>query len=139
MKKERYSLFSDGGARGNPGPAGIGFLVFKGKKLIKFDGKYIGISTNNKAEYKALIMGLKQIQKLNIKEIVCYLDSELIVKQIKGEYKVKSPDLKPLFETVQTYLSKIKNISFVHIPRSSNSFADKLANIALDAAEDSQK
>lgn len=131
--KHIYTIWSDGGARGNPGPAGIGFLV-KDKKnsIIKEYCEYLGSATNNVAEYMALIRSLEfaknigQVDKLDI-----FLDSELVVKQIKGEYKVKNEGLRPLYTRVMVLLSGFK-YTICHIDRSRNKEADKLANKAID-------
>ena len=129
--------FSDGGARGNPGPAGIGAVLFNDKnEIVEELSFYLGETTNNQAEYRALIMVMKKAQSLGATELECYLDSELVVKQLKGEYKVKHPDLKPLFEQAKSLISQIKNVSFKHIRRELNKQADQLANQAMDRGGD---
>jgi ribonuclease HI len=124
-------LHSDGGARGNPGPAGIGAVLEIGsdKKLLK---KYIGETTNNQAEYQALLLGLEEAVKLGVDEIVCYLDSELVVKQLNREYKVKNKDLAPLFVKVWNIGQQLKKIEFKHVFRTDNKEADALVNEVLD-------
>ncbi len=130
----KASLFTDGGARGNPGPAGIGgVLTFAGRK--KNFKECIGKTTNNVAEYKALIAGMLLARKNNVGELACYLDSELIVKQLKREYKVKSKDLKPLFDRTMKLSLEFNRISWEHVPREKNKQADKLVNEALDEQE----
>ncbi len=131
---EQYNLFTDGGSRGNPGPAAIGGCVvsLNGEILFTFK-EFIGITTNNAAEYKALINGLMLSLDNEIKELSCFLDSELVVKQLNGQYKVKSPDIKILYDEVKTLSRKFSKLSFSHVPRSKNSVADKLVNEALDA------
>ncbi len=129
-----FKLYSDGGARGNPGPAGCGFVLFDEERLVGFDAKYLGVSTNNQAEYQGLILGLKFAIKNNFKSLNCFLDSELIVKQLNGLYKVKNENIKPFFDDVTSLIKYFEEIKFVHIERSLNSFADKLANIAMDAS-----
>src|SRR3989344_4083614 len=94
------TLHTDGGARGNPGPAGIGYVLKAGKKTITF-GDYIGETTNNQAEYQALVRGLTHAQAAGVEELTCYLDSELIVKQMNGEYRVKNAELRPHYEAAQ--------------------------------------
>ena len=94
------------------------------------------MATNNQAEYKALLLALKQAVALGVVELDCRLDSELVVKQLKGEYKVKHPDLKPLFEQAKSLISQIKNVSFKHIRRELNKQADQLANQAMDRGGD---
>lgn len=129
--------YTDGGARGNPGPAGIGVVLQnKDGETIGEWSEFLGIATNNQAEYKALLLALKQAVALGAIELECRLDSELVVKQLKGEYKVKHPDLKPLFEQAKSLISQIKNVSFKHIPRELNKQADRLANQAMDQGGD---
>ncbi len=126
-------LFSDGGSRGNPGPAGAGFVLYNEKREELLTGNnFLGIATNNVAEYTELILGLQKAQELGTKNIECFLDSELIVKQLNGEYRVKHPDMKPLFSQVKTLSSSFKSISFTHVRREKNKRADKLANEAMD-------
>ena len=129
----KATLFTDGGARGNPGPAGIGYVITpKGKPPVTH-GEYIGTATNNQAEYKALIDGLAHAKKLGVADLDCFLDSELVVKQIRGQYRVKNEDLKPLYQQVLALKESFSTISFAHIPRSKNAAADALVNKALDA------
>ena len=129
----RIIIFSDGGARGNPGPAGIGAVLYnEDKKIIAEISHYLGETTNNQAEYRALIAALKKARELGGQEIACYLDSELVVKQLNREYKVKNKDLAPLFLEVYNLSLGFQKISFIHIPREQNSVADRLANEAMD-------
>ncbi len=131
MKK--YIIYTDGGARGNPGPAGIGAVIYdEEKNIIAEISEYIGITTNNQAEYKALIAALKKAKELKAEELDCYLDSELVVKQLKREYKVKNQDLAPLFLEIHNLSLSFKNINYTHVRRELNKDADKLANIAMD-------
>ena len=101
-------------------------------KVLKEYSEYIGETTNNQAEYKALIKGLELAQDLKPKEVVCYLDSELVTKQMKQEYKVKDKDLQPLFIKAWNAAVNLKNVNYQHIPRSLNKEADKLLNVELD-------
>lgn len=129
--------FSDGGARGNPGPAGIGAVLFNEKnEIVEELSRYLGETTNNQAEYRALIMALEKAQALGATEMECYLDSELVVKQLNREYKVKNQDLAPLFLKVHNISLAFKKISFHHVPREKNSVADGLANQAMDRMSD---
>lgn len=124
-------IHSDGGARGNPGPAGIGVVLeFSGEK--KFYKKYIGETTNNQAEYQALLLGLEKAKSLGAEEVECYLDSELVVKQLKGEYKVKNKELAPLFIKIYNLSQGFKKVSYTHVFREKNKEADKLVNEAID-------
>ncbi len=128
-----HKLFTDGGARGNPGPGGIGVVIKDSQDSVIFEmSKYIGNSTNNEAEYKALIEGLKQAVEKNITDIECYTDSELMCKQILGEYKVKQEHLQILYNEVKSYEKNFIKFSIQHIRREKNKRADKLVNEALD-------
>jgi ribonuclease HI len=123
---------TDGGARGNPGPAGIG-VVFSdenGEIVARFK-KYIGETTNNVAEYSALLYGLEKAQDFEYERILCRLDSELVVKQLNKEYKVKNEELRVFYNKILD-LTFFKNIQFIHIPRAKNAEADKLVNEAID-------
>lgn len=127
-------IYSDGGSRGNPGQGAIGFVVYEGKKEIYKKGEKIGHCTNNEAEYQAVIRALsyadKEIDKAQIK---FYLDSELVVKQLNGEYKVKDQKLKPLFLKIKEKIINLGGtISFTHVSREKNKLADSLVNLALD-------
>ena len=126
-------IHSDGGARGNPGPAGIGAVLNneKGEVLAEIS-KYLGETTNNQAEYQALIAGLEKAKELKAEELECYLDSELVVKQLNREYKVKNAELAPLFLKVHNLSLSFKKIRFIHVRREQNKIADQLANAAMD-------
>lgn len=129
---KRATLHTDGGARGNPGPAGIGFyLVIEGEEPIAYK-EYIGTATNNQAEYRALMAGLKRAQVEGVQELKCYLDSELVVKQVRGEYKMKNAGLRPLLEEVKKLADGIESVSYGHVRREKNKKADALVNEALD-------
>lgn len=126
-------IFTDGGARGNPGPAGIGAVIYDERKaLVAEISEYLGETTNNQAEYRALIAALKRATTLEAQEIECYLDSELVVKQLNREYKVKNKDLAPLFLEIHNLSLNFKKISYTHVPRERNKEADRLANEAMD-------
>ncbi|MFH1193491.1 MAG: ribonuclease HI family protein [bacterium] len=128
----KFIIYTDGGARGNPGPAGIGIVIKADGKTVKEYGEYIGKATNNQAEYKALISALETVKNLGATEVEIFMDSELIVKQIKGEYKVKHPGLAPLFLKVYNLRAGFKKFFVRHIPREKNKEADKLVNEAID-------
>jgi ribonuclease HI len=132
---EKIITFSDGGARGNPGPAGIGAVLYdENKNKIAEISHYLGETTNNQAEYKALIAALRKAVELGAKEVVSYLDSELVVKQLNREYKVKNAELAPLFLDIHNISLSFKKITFIHVPREKNKEADLLANEAMDRA-----
>ena len=126
-------IHSDGGARGNPGPAGIGAQLTDEKGIVVAEiSEFIGHTTNNQAEYQALLAGLEKAKNLGAEEVVCRLDSELVVKQLNHEYKVKNKDLAPLFLKAHNLITGFKKISFQHVPREMNKEADRLANEAMD-------
>jgi ribonuclease HI len=127
-----FKLFTDGGARGNPGPAAIGGLLYEDKRIFATFSQAIGETTNNQAEYRALIKGLELAVKHKIKELNCYLDSELVVKQLNREYKVKDKDLAKVFVKIWNLTLKFKKIKFFHVRREANKEADALVNQALD-------
>ncbi len=134
MEKE-IIMYTDGGSRGNPGPAAIGVCV---ETLNKKYGECIGVRTNNDAEYEALIFGLKKIKQVlgnapaKQANIVCYLDSELVVKQLNHEYKLKEPRIQQYFIEIWNLMLEYGKVSFHHIPREKNKVADALVNEALD-------
>ena len=128
---------TDGGARGNPGPAGIGVAITDGDgtPLLEF-GEYIGEATNNVAEYSALIRALEELKKLGVTPevpIEIRMDSELVVRQMQGIYKVKEPTLKQKFLRVKELLQGMLGVTFVHVRREQNTRADQLVNEAIDA------
>lgn len=124
---------TDGAARGNPGPAGIG-IVIKDEKgaVVREIFKYVGETTNNQAEYLALLEALEAASKLGAESVGVFADSELMVSQVKGLYKVKNAGLKPLFEQVKELLRKFRVCNIEYVPREKNREADKLANKAID-------
>jgi ribonuclease HI len=125
--------YTDGGARGNPGPAAYGVVIKdESGKILFSEGKYIGQTTNNQAEYQGLVAALESAQKLGATEADCYLDSELIVKQMKREYKVKDLGLQAQFIKAWNLINNFKKVSFTHIRREFNKEADALVNQALD-------
>lgn len=140
MNIKKATLHSDGGARGNPGAAGIGAVLKIDDEKTFFISEYIGTATNNQAEYAALKKGIEVAYKHKVQELTCYLDSELVVKQLKGEYKVKHPQLKPVYEDVKRLLPHFSHISFHHVMRAKNKKADELVNRAIDLyAENNRK
>ncbi|MGB9822087.1 ribonuclease HI family protein [Thermodesulfovibrio sp.] len=125
----KAQLYCDGASRGNPGNAGIGCLIILDNKKIAIS-EYIGKTTNNVAEYTALIRGLQEALNQKAEEIEIFSDSELLVRQIKGVYKVRNKNLIPLYEKVRELLSRFKKYQISHIYREENSLADKLAKEA---------
>ncbi len=134
-KTKELEIYSDGGSRGNPGPAGIGVVIMNSDGLIiEKISEYVGEMTNNQAEYMALIMGLQEARFCKAKVVHCFLDSELVVKQLNGKYKVRNQNMKPLFVVVQSLIKNFERVKFKHIPRDKNEAADILVNKALDKA-----
>lgn len=133
MKK--LIIYTDGGARGNPGPAGIGVVVYdEHKKKLAEYGEYIGEATNNQAEYKAVILALGKARELGGEELSFFLDSELVVRQLTGEYRVKDKDLGSLFVKIWNTAQHFKKITYRHVPRGENKPADLMVNRAIDTA-----
>lgn len=130
-------LHTDGGARGNPGPAGIGYVLRVKDREMVFHSGYIGEATNNQAEYAALQEGLQRALKDGVTHLQCFLDSELVVKQLAGQYRVKNEGLQPLYDKVCSLVSEFEEVSFEHVPREKNKEADKLVNQAIDGASKS--
>lgn len=125
-------IYTDGAARGNPGPAGIGIVIKKGAATLAEISDFIGKATNNVAEYLAFIRGLEEALVLGASKAECFSDSELLVKQIKGEYKVKNEGLIPLHYHAKSLMRKFKTFSIEHTLREENKHADKLANQGID-------
>ena len=135
MSDKCLSLFTDGACRGNPGNGGAGaVLVGKDGEVVGTAKKFLGHCTNNIAEYQALLLGLEEAQGRGATAISIYLDSELLVRQIQGVYRVKNPTLKPLMAGVRTLLERFDTWQVAHVPRCNNAVADKLANEAIDEA-----
>jgi len=130
--ERRLRIYIDGGARGNPGPAGIGVVIYENENKIKEFHKYIGEATNNVAEYNALIYALQEAHMLGAKDIVVHMDSELVYKQLKGEFRVKDKKIKPLFEQAVHLINGLDKIELKLIDRSLNKIADKLVNKAIN-------
>jgi ribonuclease HI len=120
-------IFTDGGSRGNPGPSALGVVI--GDKHFK---KFLGSLTNNQAEYEAVVFALEKAKELGFQELEINLDSELVFKQLIGEYKVKHLNMKPLYEKAIGLVDGFESVSFNHVLREKNKVADKLVNEALD-------
>ncbi len=129
----KFILYCDGASRGNPGPASIGAVAYRdGEEAPAMEiSKSIGRATNNQAEYRALIEGLRGVSRFKPAHVEVRMDSELVVRQVQGQYKVKNEGLKPLFLEVQEAIRGLK-CTFHHVPREKNKEADRLANEALD-------
>jgi ribonuclease HI len=129
---KKFTTFTDGGARGNPGPAGIGIVILEDGKELEAFGRYIGETTNNQAEYRALIAALARASELGAEEVECKLDSELVVKQMRREYKVKEAGLQALFVAAWNLCTGFKKVTFSHVRREQNAAADAQVNAAID-------
>jgi len=134
VRLKRAVIYADGASRGNPGPAAIGVTIKdKRGKLITFISQRIGKTTNNQAEYRAIIAALEEATKLGVNQVEIHSDSELVVRQINGEYRVKKATLKPLYQQVKQLLGSLEGFTITHILRHQNAEADNLANKALNS------
>ncbi|OGM24217.1 hypothetical protein A2865_01210 [Candidatus Woesebacteria bacterium RIFCSPHIGHO2_01_FULL_39_17] len=140
--KTVLKIFTDGGARGNPGPGAAAFIVIKDGRIINKDSKYLGFTTNNEAEYHGVILALKWLLRSSLAasftKISFFLDSELVTQQLEGNYKVKSENLKKLNLEVRVLVEKLetKDINFLSVAREKNKIADRLVNERLDENKD---
>lgn len=130
---EEVKIFADGGSRGNPGPSASGFVVLDMEDTVLVDkGLYLGITTNNQAEYTALKIALEECLKMGVREVHVYLDSLLVVNQMKGIFKVKNRDLWPIHDAIKTLAKQFRAIHYTHVPREFNKLADAAVNRTLD-------
>jgi ribonuclease HI len=130
----KATLFADGGSRGNPGPAASGAVLYdEHGEVVEEIGTFLGIATNNIAEWTALLEGLEAALARGVDDITIRLDSELVVKQLSGEYRVKHPGLQPLHARAKTLLRKFAHVEIGHVPRKDNAAADAVVNQVLDA------
>jgi ribonuclease HI len=128
-----YQIYSDGACRGNPAHSGIGAVILDDSgKIVHEIAKYIGVATNNVAEYEALLAALDYCVKHKLSPVEILADSQLLIRQLRGEYKVRHPNIIPLYRKAQEYLSHLKITGFQHVPREENKLADKLANRGID-------
>lgn len=131
---KQIKLYADGGSRGNPGPSSSGFVLLDMNGSIIFKtGVYLGITTNNQAEYHALRLGLEEAKKIGALEVNIFMDSLLVVNQMKGIFKVKNRDLWPIYEAIKELAKHFKNVTYTHVPRELNKLADAEVNETLDA------
>jgi ribonuclease HI len=132
----KAKLSTDGGARGNPGPAAYGYVLeAEDGTVLAAHGETIGTATNNVAEYRALVAGLEKALELHVDEVEVVSDSELLVKQMRGEYKVKKPTLRELWEEATDLARQLRSVRYTAVRREHNELADRLVNDALDASE----
>jgi len=128
-------LYTDGGSRGNPGPSASGYVMMTMEDIVVFQGgQYLGITTNNQAEYNALKLGLEQAVSRGSRFVHVYMDSLLVINQMNGIYKVKNPDLAPVHHAIKALLHHFEKVSFTHIPRELNKLADGMVNEILDTS-----
>jgi ribonuclease HI len=132
------TLFADGGSRGNPGPAALGAVLVRDGDVIAEVGEYLGIATNNVAEWSALLAGMEAAIERGIDVLAIRLDSELVVKQLRGEYRVKDAKLAPLFARARTLMRQFKAVDVAHVRRKHNALADAVVNRVLDAQRSPQ-
>jgi len=130
-----FVAYIDGGARGNPGPAAYGFVLeAEDGTVLAAEGRAIGVATNNVAEYSGLVAGLRKAVELHVPDVEVVSDSELLVKQMRGEYRVKNETLRALFVEASTLARTLDSVEYRHVKRAHNELADRLVNEALDAA-----
>jgi len=134
LKMNELEIYIDGASKGNPGPSGIGVVICRDSQTIKNISSFIGNTTNNVAEYTALIYGLQQGLMLKVERIKINTDSQLLYRQLKKIYKIKNPNILGLYNQVQHLISAFQEVSFNHIPREKNRGADKLASQAVKEA-----
>ena len=135
VQHNKIKLYADGGSRGNPGPSASGFVLFdENDKILVDEGVYLGVTTNNQAEYTALKLGLEAARQKNASEIDVFMDSLLVINQMRGIFKVKNRDLWPIHASIKELTRQFKKVTFTHVPRELNKMADAAVNRALDKA-----
>ncbi|MBA2278940.1 4a-hydroxytetrahydrobiopterin dehydratase [Candidatus Saccharibacteria bacterium] len=136
-KLKEIKIFADGGSRGNPGPSAGGYVILDmDDNVVKRNGKYLGITTNNQAEYHSIKGGLEAAVAMGAKVAHVYMDSMLVVNQMKGVYKVRNRDLWPIHQAIKTLVTSFERINFTHVPREMNKLADAMVNETLDSVKD---
>lgn len=130
----KAKLFADGGSRGNPGPSALGYAILDMEdNVVKKEGAYLGVTTNNQAEYQALEAGLKEALAMGIKDLHVYMDSLLVINQVQGIWKIKNLDFMPIYNSIHELLKQFDHVSLAHVPRALNKIADSAVNECLDA------
>ncbi|MEK6699953.1 MAG: ribonuclease HI family protein [Nitrospirota bacterium] len=132
MTTQNLIIYTDGASRNNPGEAGAGVFIMQDDEPVARIARYLGTATNNVAEYTAAIIGLEHAVKLEVSRVKLFADSELLVKQLNGQYRVKNEGLKPLYNRAKELIAKIGSVEVQYIPRAQNREADALANKAID-------
>ena len=134
MQYDELKFYTDGGSRGNPGPAASGVVIMTIEdKVLESFGKYLGVATNNQAEWTAVRLALEAVAKYQPKRVYAYMDSELVCRQLSGQYRVKNAELKLLYDAVKQ-LAAAYDTRFAHVYRAQNHLADQQVNLALDQA-----
>lgn len=127
-------FYGDGGSRGNPGPAAAGYVLMDmDDNVLETGGEFMGVTTNNQAEYHCLEMGLERALEAGVQHVHVFMDSQLVIRQLSGQYKVKSPDLLPRFKNVQSLIAQFESVACMHVPRALNKLADAEVNRILDS------
>ena len=135
LDTDHIKIYADGGSRGNPGPSASGYvLLTEDDQLIKANGVYLGITTNNQAEYKSIKFALQDALELNTKSVDVYMDSLLVVNQINGKFKIRNEALYPIYRDIKDLVTRFDQVTFTHVPRALNKLADEQVNICLDDA-----
>jgi ribonuclease HI len=130
---DKVKIYADGGSRGNPGPSASGYVLLDMNDRVLVDkGVYLGVTTNNQAEYLALKFALEEAQKMHVREAEVYMDSLLVINQMKGVFKVRNRDLWPIHDAIKQLVASFRHVSFTHVPRELNKLADAAVNRALD-------
>ncbi len=130
-------LYADGGSRGNPGPSAYGYAILDPEdNVVKKEGSYLGVTTNNQAEYQALKAGLKSALELGVKKLHVYMDSLLVINQVQGIWKIKNQELGPHHRAIKELIKAFDQVTLTHVPRALNTLADSMVNECLDAQAD---
>jgi ribonuclease HI len=138
MVYDEIRIYTDGGSRGNPGPSACAYVIYSMEDtVVKTDGQYLGVTTNNQAEYQAVKLALKEAKKISAKKIHIFMDSLLVVNQMNGIYKIKNRDLWPINQDIKLLVDSFEKVSFTHIPREMNKLADQEVNDILDSNNNS--
>ena len=133
LTMKKLKIYTDGGSRGNPGPSASGFVLLDtNDNIVMEQGIYLGITTNNQAEYQALKLALEEAKKLQASQVDVYMDSLLVVNQMLGKFKIKNRDLWPIYDSIKKLSESFGQITFTHVPRELNKLADRMVNKALD-------
>ena len=127
-------IYTDGGSRGNPGPSASGYVIMNTKdEVLEEGGEYLGVTTNNQAEYRAVKLALESAARYHAGELHCFMDSLLVVNQLNGKFKMRNPDLRPIHADIQRLAQQFKRVTFTHVRREFNTLADAKVNEILDS------